>query len=77
MSIQIAMRLPPDVVEYLDRAVAEGRTRSRAALVSAALVRQMRFDTAVADATLLREHGPEDDLDDLVDWTTSHASIPE
>lgn len=77
MSIQIAVRLPQDVVEYLDRAVAEGRARSRAALVSSALERQMRFDMAVADATTLREHGPEDDLDDLVGWTASHASIPE
>ena len=77
MSIQIAVRLPEDVVEYLDRSVAEGLARSRAALVTSALERQMRSDMAVADAAILRQHGPDDDLDMLVDWTAAHASIPE
>jgi Arc/MetJ-type ribon-helix-helix transcriptional regulator len=34
MSTQIAVRLPDELVAYVDRAVAEGRVRSRAELVT-------------------------------------------
>jgi len=72
MSTQIAVRLPDDVVAYLDRAVAEGRAPSRAALVTRALERQMRADAARTDAAILTETGADDDLDDLVAWSSQH-----
>lgn len=73
MTTQIAVRLPDDLVAYLDRTVASGEAASRAAIVSAALEREMRHRAAMADARVLREICPEDDLDALVDWTAAPA----
>jgi Arc/MetJ-type ribon-helix-helix transcriptional regulator len=75
MSTQIAVRLPEDMVAFLDKAVADGKATSRAALVSAAVEREMRRQAAEADAAILRKHGAADDLDSLVNWTTSHIDI--
>ncbi|MFT4295253.1 MAG: YlcI/YnfO family protein [Micropruina sp.] len=72
MSTQIAVRLPDQVVAFLDAAVAQGKAPSRAALVSAALEREMRRQAAEQDAAVLRERGAGDDLDPLVDWTMGH-----
>ena len=72
MSTQIAVRLPDEMVAFLDRAVAEGRVPSRAALVTSALEREMRRALAERDAALLREVGPQDELDALVDWSVQH-----
>lgn len=75
MSTQIAVRLPEDMVAFLDKAVADGKATSRAALVSAAVEREMRRQAAETDAALLRKDGAADDLDCLVNWTTSHIDI--
>ncbi len=63
------------MVEFLDRSVASGRAVSRAALVAAAVERQMRLEAARRDATVLAEHGASDDLDQLVAWSVSHAVV--
>mgnify|MGYP003551339439 CR=1 FL=1 len=42
MSTQIAVRLPDEMVAYLDRVVATGKAPSRAALVATAVEREMR-----------------------------------
>lgn len=75
MSTQIAVRLPEVMVAFLDKAVADGRATSRAALVSAALEREMRRQAAETDAAILRKDGAADDLDALVNWTASHIDI--
>lgn len=75
MSIQIAVRLPDEMVAFLDQAVAQGKAASRAALVSSALEREMRRQAAEADAVILRQQGPADGLDALVDWTVGHVDI--
>ena len=75
MSIQIAVRLPDEMVAFLDRTVATGQARSRAALVALALEREMRRLTAEHDAQILRTKGAADDLDELAQWTTTHAQI--
>lgn len=75
MTTQIAVRLPDEMVAFLDSAVAQGRAASRAALVAAALEREMRRQAAERDAAILREQGAADDLDALVDWTVHHGSI--
>ncbi len=72
MSTQIAVRLPDEMVAFLDRTVAAGKAPSRAAFVAAAVEREMRRQAAEQDAQLLREHGPADDLDDLVQWSSTH-----
>lgn len=74
MSTQIAVRLPDQVVDFLDRVVAEGTAPSRAAVVTAALEREMRRLTAERDAAILRQEGPADDLDPLVDWTVGRVT---
>ena len=75
MSTQIAVRLPEEMVAFMDRAVAEGRATSRAALVSAAVEREMRRQAAETDVEILRHQGAVDDLDSLVNWTTGHIDI--
>lgn len=75
MSIQIAVRLPDDIVAFLDRTVAEGKAPSRAAVVTSALEREMRRLLAEQDATVLREEGPDDDLDPLVQWSARHLGV--
>lgn len=75
VSTQIAVRLPDEMVAFLDRTVATGKAPSRAALVAAALEREMRRQAAERDAQLLRETGAADDLDDLVQWTRAHLEV--
>lgn len=70
MSTQIAVRLPDEVVAFLDKAVPDSKATSRAALVSAAVEREMRRQAAETDAAILGEVGAADDLDSLVNWTT-------
>jgi len=75
MSTQIAVRLPDEVVAFLDRSVASGRASSRAAMVTSALEREMRRQLAEHDAAILRGDGAADDLDDLVMWAVTHVSV--
>lgn len=75
MTTQIAVRLPDDVVAFLDRSVASGDSPSRAALVAEALEREMRRRAALADVEILTRRGTDDDLDDLVTWSTGHPNI--
>lgn len=74
MSTQIAVRLPDQVVAYLDREVAEGAAKSRAALIARALERDLRRQSAERDAAILAGT-PTDDLDGLVAWTATHAAL--
>lgn len=74
MSTQIAIRLPDQMVAYLDRAVAEGRTTSRAAFVATALEREMRRLAAEQDAAILKDD-PADDLDAVVSWTAGRLTV--
>lgn len=75
MSTQIAVRLPDEMVAFLDRCVASGKAASRAALVTSALEREMRLQAAQRDAHVLTEVGAADDLDDLVSWSGANAVI--
>jgi Arc/MetJ-type ribon-helix-helix transcriptional regulator len=75
MTTQIAVRLPDEMVAFLDRTVASGKASSRAALVAAAVEREMRRQAAEQDARVLREHGAADDLDDLVQWSSTHIEV--
>jgi Arc/MetJ-type ribon-helix-helix transcriptional regulator len=70
MSTQIAVRLPDDLVAYVDSLVSEG-AGSRAAVVARALNLYQRQLRAEQDARILEESGDYDDFDDLV----GHLSI--
>ena len=73
MSTQIAVRLPDQMVAYLDRAVAEGKATSRASFVASAVEREMRRLAAEQDAAILHEDAA-DDLDPLVNWTVGRIA---
>ena len=75
MSTQIAVRLPDEMVAFLDRSVSTGKAPSRAALVASALEREMRRLAAEQDAQILRSQGAADALDDVVEWTGAHATV--
>lgn len=75
MTTQIAVRLPDEMVRFLDRSVASGKAPSRAALVAASLEREMRLQAAQQDAQTLEDTGAADDLDDLVAWSAAHATL--
>lgn len=77
MSIQIAVRLPDELVAFLDDAVRDGKATSRAALVTSALEREMRRLLAEQDADILRHVGSQDDLDELVTWTAEQFGLEE
>jgi Arc/MetJ-type ribon-helix-helix transcriptional regulator len=57
MSIQIAVRLPDDLVAYVDQAVASGRVRSRAELVTRLIARDARRHRAEQDLQRLAKAG--------------------
>lgn len=65
MSKQIAVRLPDDLVAFVDRLVRDGEAHSRAVVVARALDRERRRDAAVRDAAILARAGADADLDDL------------
>lgn len=65
MTRQIAVRLPDDLVAFVDDAVSSGSARSRAALVTRALERERRRAAAARDASILAERGIDPDLEAL------------
>jgi Arc/MetJ-type ribon-helix-helix transcriptional regulator len=73
MSKQIAVRLPDELVAFVDSAVASGEARSRAAVVTQALARERRRATAEKDAAILARTGADPDLAGLAEHA---ASVP-
>lgn len=67
MSKQIAVRLPDDLVDFVDDAVRSGAGRSRAAVVSRALERERRRAVAERDAAILAAAGPDPELTGLAE----------
>lgn len=68
MSKQIAVRLPDDLVAFVDEVVASGRERSRAAVVTRALEREQRRAVAARDAAILAANGPDAELEGLAHY---------
>lgn len=65
MSTQIAVRLPDDLVAYVDELVRHGDAPSRAAVVARALRHERRQAAAARDAAILARTEPDSDLDQL------------
>jgi Arc/MetJ-type ribon-helix-helix transcriptional regulator len=68
MSTQIAIRLPDELVEYVDELVRNGEAPSRAAVVARALRHERRQAAAARDAAILASLArtePDSDLDQL------------
>lgn len=70
MTTQIAVRIPDELVKYVDGLVRAG-AGSRASVVSQALLLHRGQALAERDAQILEEVGDYDDFDEL----TRHASI--
>lgn len=62
MTKQIAVRLPAELVDFVDDVVAGGGAKSRAALVARALTREQRRLAAERDVDILLRKGDDDDL---------------
>jgi Arc/MetJ-type ribon-helix-helix transcriptional regulator len=65
MSKQITVRLPDELVEFMDQLVAADKASSRATVVARAMERERRRELAARDLAILTEHGEHDDLDGL------------
>lgn len=73
MSIQIAVRLPDDLVAFVDERVGAGLEPSRAAVVTRALERERRRALAERDAQILAASGPDQDLEALAAFAARQA----
>jgi Arc/MetJ-type ribon-helix-helix transcriptional regulator len=67
MSKQITVRLPDELVDFVDEIVDSGAARSRAAVVSHALEREWRRVVAARDAQILARTGPDPGLGGLAE----------
>jgi hypothetical protein len=73
MSRQIAVRLPDDLVDFVDEVVESGAGRSRAVVVARALERERRCVVAARDAEILARTGPDPELAGLAGYA---AGLP-
>jgi Arc/MetJ-type ribon-helix-helix transcriptional regulator len=69
VSIQIAVRLPDEIVAFVDEQVTSGAAPSRAAVVARALERERRRSAAERDAAIYKSVADPDDLDELARWS--------
>jgi Arc/MetJ-type ribon-helix-helix transcriptional regulator len=65
MTKQIAVRLPVDLVAFVDEIVADGDAASRAVVVTRALERERRRRVAARDAAILAAADDDHDLQAL------------
>lgn len=75
MSKQVAVRLPDDLVAFVDELVKSGSERSRAAVVGRALERERRRMIAARDAEILARAGPDPELDALAEHALGRAAM--
>ena len=71
MSRQVTVRLPEELVAFIDARVHDGRAASRAAVVAAAVERERRRELAERDAAILAAtpaDGDGDGFDDLAGY---------
>lgn len=73
MSTQIAVRLPDELVRFVDELIDQGEATSRAAVVTRALERERRRAVAARDAAILSRSGSDPDLDSLATYV---ADLP-
>lgn len=76
MSKQIAVRLPDELVDFVDEIVGSGADRSRAAVVARALERERRRSLAERDAEILARSGPDPDLAGLAEYAARQPASP-
>jgi Arc/MetJ-type ribon-helix-helix transcriptional regulator len=74
MTTQIAVRLPDQLVDFLDELIREGEAKSRAAAVMQALERERRRRLAERDAAIYASE-KDTDMDRLAAWTTKNVEL--
>ncbi|TAL43193.1 MAG: antitoxin [Salinibacterium sp.] len=72
MSKQIAVRLPDELVEFIDELVSSGRFDSRAAVITRQVRRLQRQLRAERDAEVYRTEGDYPDLVGLAEYMSAH-----
>jgi hypothetical protein len=75
MSKQITVRLPDDLVAFVDELVASGVARSRAAVVWKALERERRRTVVARDVEILTHSGPDPDLARLAEYAVGSEAV--
>ncbi len=70
MSKQIAVRIPEDMVAFVDELVSRGAAPSRAAVVTRALERERRRALAARDVAILAGAVDDSDLRDLATFVS-------
>jgi Arc/MetJ-type ribon-helix-helix transcriptional regulator len=65
MSKQITVRLPDDLVDFMDELVATDKATSRASVVARAMERERRRELAARDLAILSAAGDYPDLEGL------------
>lgn len=68
MSTQITVRLPDDIVAFIDQLVDHGQATSRAAVVARAMDRERRRAAAARDAAILARTDTDTDFDSLAEY---------
>jgi Arc/MetJ-type ribon-helix-helix transcriptional regulator len=74
MSKQIAVRLPDELVDFVDELVCSGVVRSRATVVTLALERERRRTLAARDAEILARTDPDQELAGLAEYAVALTS---
>ena len=69
MSTQIAVRLPDEVVEFVDAQVSSGASKSRADFIWHAIKREQRRLTAERDAEIYASIGDNDEFAGLAGYS--------
>ena len=72
MSTQIAVRLPDELVVYIDGLVKGGEVKSRADFVARAIRREQRHRMTLADAEIYQRLGDDPELMAIVEWQARH-----
>jgi Arc/MetJ-type ribon-helix-helix transcriptional regulator len=75
MSKQIAVRLPDELVDFVDEVVDSGARPSRAAVVKRALERERRRVVAARDAEILARTGSDPELAGLAEHAAGLPSL--
>jgi Arc/MetJ-type ribon-helix-helix transcriptional regulator len=68
MSTQIAIRLPDEVVSFVDAQVSSGAARSRADFIWHAITREQRRLVAEQDAAIYAQVGEDPELEGLAGY---------
>lgn len=70
MSTQIAVRLPDEIVDFIDELVSRGEAGSRAQVVTRALERERRRRGAERDAAIYAAERRDHDMDTLAAYAS-------